>query len=206
MQVAEEKKPKARTHRIRGITADAKTLGVTREHLFLVLRGHRQSDPLRARYQALKKSQQEQRMKTTPKLSPQGHAPMPPEFSACQNLQPSFFQTLKTLGLSVVIVSFAASKDSPIWGHAGIEQKLEAELQGIEVGQYDSSFFPLGTQIHFFHVDATKLGIAINALKTAVEKLGLLDIAKIYHAENSDQLRVWFGNTDAGVKLKLQPE
>src|ERR1700677_2044626 len=98
------KEKRHRGPRIRGIGEDAETLCVSRMHLWQVLKGQRQSQSLRARYQALKQSQKDERMKKTVKLSPQGRAPMPIEFAALQNLQPSFFQTLTTLGLEVVLV------------------------------------------------------------------------------------------------------
>jgi hypothetical protein len=45
---------KNRGARIKGICADAEFLGVTRMHLWAVLKGHRESKPLLARYTALK--------------------------------------------------------------------------------------------------------------------------------------------------------
>jgi|GEM_PF-3846276 hypothetical protein len=43
--------------RFRGICADAEALGVTREHLWLVLTGHRVSRPLSCRYRDLKRGE-----------------------------------------------------------------------------------------------------------------------------------------------------
>lgn len=41
---------KRKRHRISGITAAAKALGVTRQHLYLVLTGQRRSESLLKRY------------------------------------------------------------------------------------------------------------------------------------------------------------
>jgi len=43
--------------KFKGICKDAETLGVTRMHLFKVLNGNRESQPLLKRYEALKKQQ-----------------------------------------------------------------------------------------------------------------------------------------------------
>lgn len=46
-----------RAKRIAGITGDAAALGVTRQHLGLVLHGDRESKPLARRYRELKRQQ-----------------------------------------------------------------------------------------------------------------------------------------------------
>jgi len=48
-----------RARRIQGITRAASDLGVTRQHLRLVLIGERSSPPLLRRYQALRRKHQE---------------------------------------------------------------------------------------------------------------------------------------------------
>lgn len=201
-----EKEIKHRGPRIRGICADAAALGVTPEHLALVLRGKRKSEPLQTRYQALKESQLKERMNENTKTSPLGRAPMPIEFAALQNLQPSFFKTLNTLGLDVVAVRFDASKGSPIWIQDKIAEELSEELHAIDAGQFDSSFFPLGNQWHFFHVEHAKFGAAIRQLKNALAERGLLEISGIYHAESAEFLTEWFPATAAGVNVPIESE
>jgi hypothetical protein len=49
-------KPKRGPTKYRGIVRDATNLGVTRVHLWLVLTGRRESRPLLARYEELKKA------------------------------------------------------------------------------------------------------------------------------------------------------
>jgi hypothetical protein len=190
---------KPRTPRINGISADAEALGVTREHLFLVLRGIRKSDPLRARYQALKQAQQKKRMKTTRKPNPPATISMPIELAALQNLQPSFFKTLTTLGLDVVIVRFKAEKDSIVWRHDTIATDIGNEMAVLEAGHFDSSFFPLGAQWHFYQVDRAKLGAAIHRIKETLAERGLLEISGIYHAESAEILREWFPGSAAEI-------
>ena len=51
-------KPKRGPTKYPGIVRDATELGVTRVHLWRVLEGERDSDPLMARYSALKRQQQ----------------------------------------------------------------------------------------------------------------------------------------------------
>jgi hypothetical protein len=196
--------------RVRGIGADAATLGVNRSHLWEVLKGRRQSQSLRARYQALKQAQQEEAMKTTlklkpAKLSPQGRAPMPPEFAALQNLQPSFFETLSKLKLEVVVVKFEAGKDSPIWAQKDISGDLDSELKAVKAGEFDSSFFPLGAQFHFFQIKSRKLGAAMHRLKAAIEARGLLEISGIYHAESAELLVEWYPGTAAKISVPIEP-
>jgi len=49
-------KSNTRAPRIKGICADAETLGVSRWHLFCVLTGRRQSPTLEAAYEALQRT------------------------------------------------------------------------------------------------------------------------------------------------------
>jgi hypothetical protein len=202
-QVANGKQPKTRGPRIRGIGADAQALGVTREHLSAVLKGRRESNPLKARYQALKQSRQQPIMKKSTKLSPQGRAPMPIEFAPLQNLQPSFFQTLRTLGLEVVLVRIDTSKNTPPGAiQEGIPEDLDQALQSVKAGQFDSDFYPLHSQCLFFHVKNKKLGIAMNQIKGRLQARGLLETSEIYHAESADYLMQWYPPTAQGVPLE----
>jgi hypothetical protein len=130
----------------------------------------------------------------------------PIELAAAENLTLEFFLILTALGLEVLIVRFQAGNDSPIWKHAGIERDLERELQSIQTGQFDSSFFPLGAQWHFFHVASADLGKAMQRVKDALDARGLLAVTTLYHAETAHELRVWYPataelvNTDADTE------
>lgn len=193
--------------RIRGICADAAALGVTHEHLALVLRGKRKSEPLLARYQALKQSQHAERMNRSriPESteSPETHKPLqlppPPELAALQNLQPSFFACLAKLGLEVLIVRFNAEKDSAMWRHnyVALVEELGNELIAIKAGEFDSSLFLLGAHWHFYQVKRAELGAAVRRIKEILDARGLLGISQIFHAESAELLRQWFPGTGA---------
>jgi hypothetical protein len=118
--------------------------------------------------------------------------PQPPELAAADNLTPEFFAILAGLGLEIMVVSFRADKDSPIWAHDRIERELERELQSIHAGQFDASYFPFGWQFHFFHVSTTALGKAGQQIKSFLAARGLLEISTLYHAETALEWRVWY--------------
>jgi hypothetical protein len=113
--------------------------------------------------------------------------------AAADNLTPEFFSVLNKLGLQVLIVRLDASKDSPVWENVGIESELEQELQAIHAGQFDSSFFTMGAQLHFFHV--ADLGKAMEQLKASLARRGLLAITTLMHAESAGDLRVYWPPT-----------
>jgi hypothetical protein len=180
---------KTRSKRIPGICLDAKACGVTRQHLYEVLKGNRESKPLLARY-----AQRKQQAVTA----------MPIELAAAENLSPSFFADLSKLGLQVVIVRFSAANDSPIWKNTGIEQVLGEELEAVRAGQFDASFFVLGAQWHFYHV--SDLARAMQQLKASIEARGLLPITTLMHAETAQELRVWFPATAELVNTEADTE
>lgn|ERR1035437_6158872 len=163
MKAATKDATKNRPKRFKGIVAAADALDVTRVHLWQVLTGRRESKPLMARYAALTPEAIAAHAKN--KIPPQKRI-VPLELAAAENLSPFFFNTLATLGLEVVIVRFDAKLASPIWGHSGIERDIERELQSIQAGQFDSSWFTSGAQWHFFHVAAADLGKAMQQIKS----------------------------------------
>ncbi|HEV2329377.1 MAG TPA: hypothetical protein VGY56_11380 [Verrucomicrobiae bacterium] len=192
-------KERKRGPRIRGICADAEILGCTPEHLALVLRGKRKSEPLQARYQALKQSQQQERMKPSARTDSPATIPMPIELAALQNLQPSFFKTLTTLGFEVLIVRFEAGKDSAIWLHDcdSLAAEIGDALTGVKAGEFDSSFYPLGAQWHFYQVRHENLGPAVRQIKDCLAARGLLNLSQIFHAESAEILREYYPGTAA---------
>jgi DNA-binding phage protein len=57
MHREQQLKPKKRRWRFRGLCANARQLGVTRNHLYKVLAGERESEGLMRRYKELKAEQ-----------------------------------------------------------------------------------------------------------------------------------------------------
>jgi len=117
--------------------------------------------------------------------------------AALQNLDAMWHGVFSKLGLNVVVVQFDTQRASPIHSHPKIEESLGLELQQIGAGYYDSSFYPgvtdpkrSGSSWHFFH--AHDLGAAMQRLKSQLAARGLLHVANILHAEESNQLRFWY--------------
>jgi hypothetical protein len=183
----EEKKP--RSKRISGICAAAKACGVTRQHLWEVLKGRRKSKPLLARYTQRKQ---------------QAVIAVPIDLAAAENLSPFFFNTLATLGLEVLIVRFQAGHSSPVWHHPEIEKDLGQELQCAHAGQLDSEFYTNGARWFFYHV--SDLAKAMQVLKAALEARGLLEITTLLHAETAQELRVWYPATAELVNAEADEE
>ena len=113
--------------------------------------------------------------------------------AAAEHFDQKFFDTLAKLGLNVVLVSFKAGLDSPIWDHPGIEENLLRELKSVHAGQFDSSAYDEGVITHFFHV--SDLAKAMQQLKASLEARGLLKITTILHAETPQELRQWYPPT-----------
>jgi hypothetical protein len=178
----------------------AEALGCNYSHLRRVVIGQRESKSLMARYLALNGSA------PMDKPQPQNTTYPPPiELAAAQNLCPFFFNTLATLGLDVVIVRFKSDKGSAPYQDAGIVRDLEAALVSIHAGQFDSSFFALGAEYHFFHVAKPDLGRAMQTLKDVLQKRELLHITTLLHAETHNDLREWYpGNTAALIQTDPQ--
>lgn len=191
---------KRRGERIAGIVADAAALGVTRGHLWEVLKGRRKSPDLLARYEELKNPTLYQ-MRMNPETLSKQRIPMPPELAALQNLSPFFFKTLAALKVEILILRFDAAQGSPILNHNDIGSELDAELADVQGASLDSDFFPLGEQWYFFHVPKPKLGAAAHKLKDALVTRGLLKISSIFHAEDDHFLRKWYPGTSEGVEL-----
>lgn len=138
--------------------------------------------------------------------TPKNRFPAPPEIAAADNLSPAFLLILEQIGFEVVIVRFQALNSSPIWKHAGLEKDLEKELQAIEGGAFDSESYSPGARFFFFHVAKSKLGAAVQQIKTALAARGLLEITTIFHVETADDLRVWYPPTAELVKTTPDSE
>ncbi|HAO79767.1 MAG TPA: hypothetical protein DCQ92_12480 [Verrucomicrobia subdivision 3 bacterium] len=168
----------------------AEVLGCDYSHLRRVIIGERQSKTLVAKFHTLA---------TQPQNATAQKRVAPIDLAAAENLSPFFFKTLATLGLEVVIVRFDAKPDSPIWGHPGIERELERELQVIQAGMLDSSWFTEGAQWHFFHVATSQLGKAMQQIKSGLDARGLLPVTTLLHAESASALREWYPGTTAAL-------
>jgi hypothetical protein len=191
-----------------GLKETAEQLGVSYGHLRLCVAGERDSHSLLERYSALKggaPGPQSQKAPGRYKNSPQkARIPKPPEFAASENLMPEFFAILAKLGLQIVGVHFTAAIDSPIWEHDHIELDLDRALQAVKAGQFDSSYYTLGAQYHFYHV--SDLAKAVHALKAALDACGLLKITTIYHAESADEWITYFPGTAQTIKIAEDAE
>ena len=194
---------KSRPNRIKGICAAADKLGVTRGHLWAVLKGRRDSTPLLERYNSLPKSRpggvknaNRERLAGTaqPKY-------IPPHSAAADNLSPAFFEILQKLGMEVVIVQFEARHGSVIWGFPRIEEALDQELRAVGAGMFDSVHFSATTYLIFFHV--SDLAKAMGTLKDSIAKRGLLTITTIMHGESHKDLRVWYPPTAEHVETEV---
>ena len=134
-------------------------------------------------------------------------APNKERLAALQNLDAAWHKIFDKIGLNVVVVQFNTQMKSPIHAHPEIENALGLELQQIGAGYYDSSFYPgchdsksSGSAWHFFY--AHNLGAVMQRLKSQLAVRGLLGIVNILHAEESNQLRVWYSyDPDAIGKL-----
>ncbi|MGH7942400.1 MAG: hypothetical protein ACREE6_04535 [Limisphaerales bacterium] len=111
--------------------------------------------------------------------------PFPIEFAALQNLRPAFLEEAAKLRTAILVVQFAAGKDSPIWGQPRIVDEIEAAIKSWQ----PSSFFPLGKQYHFFQVRITNIGAAARQIKEIIAARGLSEISRIFHVESAEALR-----------------
>lgn len=130
-------------------------------------------------------------------MKPTPSGPSPASFAMLQNLSPFWHGVYDKLGLNLVLVTFDTQSASPIHRHPQIEIALGLELQQIGAGYYESSFYPgchdskcSGSVWHMFF--AHNLGAAMSRIKSQVAVRGLLNITNIAHAEECDQLRVWW--------------
>jgi len=192
-----------------GLKEAAEQLQVSYGHLRLCVAGKRISSALLARYLDWKSKQPQQLPASNApgkykNSRPIKRVPPPIEIAAADNLSPEFFEVLSKLGQQIVIVRLASEIDSPVWEHTPIELNLDRALQAVQAGSFDSSYFTLGEQYHFFHV--SDLAKAMQALKSELDERGLLKISTIYHAETPDEWVVWFPGTAERLDLAADSE
>lgn len=111
--------------------------------------------------------------------------------ASLQNLTEKWHGIFTRLGLNVLIVQFSTRTDSPAHAHPKIEEALGLELQQIQAGYYDSSWYCFqGASVwHFFH--CSDLAKAMNHLKAQLATRGLLKACNIMNAERHDRLCLW---------------
>jgi hypothetical protein len=130
--------------------------------------------------------------------------PLNVNVAALQNLTDTWHKILDKLGLNVVVVQFDARLGSPIYAHPGIWESLGLELREIGAGFFDSMMFPTpGSMWCFYHCH--DLGKAIERLKSQIEARHLLGITNILHAEESNQLRVWYSWDPDAIGKLIEP-
>jgi hypothetical protein len=110
--------------------------------------------------------------------------------AALENLDAPWHGILDKMGMQVVIVQFDTRLGSPIHSHPKLAESLGMELREVQAGHYDSTFYLQGSKWCFFH--CRDLGRAMQRLKAQLEVRGLLPIVNILHAEESNQLRIWY--------------
>jgi hypothetical protein len=170
-------------------------------HLWAVLKGHRQSKPLLARYHAFKSAQQSSagsaipspRLKKKYLNSPERQLPPAINQAAAENLSPGVFAMLEKLGQSIVIVHFTWSDKPEITAKMHCGEELGNRLADAKTGYYDSTYYDLGIIWHFFY--SKSIGEAVQILRDTVAEFGLLEHVTILQAEEFNKLVVWYPPT-----------
>jgi hypothetical protein len=188
------------------ILNQADLLGVNRTHLWRVLTGERESPDLLHRFDLLIKASHH----NSASVARPASKPLPPpiELAAAENLAPTFFTMLQKLGFELVIVHLQVAPTPRVFPDAEeIPSYLQIKLQKIRAGQFDSSYFPIGSHYHFFHVTRSDLGRAMQALKSGLDARELLPITTLFHAETVSEWRKWFpGDTAEMVETGAEAE
>jgi hypothetical protein len=170
-------------------TRAARFLKVTRGHLNMVLRGHRQSRSLLARYEALQmKEAKRMSEETTPRFSQEttraaGQAPNAID-PAAANETIEWVELIGKLGLTAVAVH--APYSAELWQNSGFEEDLGRELAEAHLGHYDSAryFNPI---IFFFYVRTQDLAAGLQLIKARLAAIGLLASVKIGVADQESK-------------------
>jgi transcriptional regulator with XRE-family HTH domain len=170
-------------------TKAAAALGVTREHLNRVLRGHRQSPPLLARFAALQEEEAKRMSEeTTPRFSQEttrtaGQTPNAID-PAAANETIEWVELIGKLGLTAVAVR--APYSAELWQNSGFEEDLGRELAEAHLGQYDSAryFNPITC---FFYVRTQDLAAGLQLIKARLAAIGLLPSVKIGVADQESK-------------------
>jgi transcriptional regulator with XRE-family HTH domain len=169
-------------------TKAAAALGVTREHLNRVLRGHRQSPPLLARFAALqeeeaKRMREEANRRFSRETWEARQAPNAID-PAAANENIEWVELIGKLGLTAVAVR--APYSAELWQNSGFEEDLGRELAEAHLGEYDSAryFNPI---TFFFYVRTQDLAAGLQLIKARLAAIGLLPSVKIGVADHESK-------------------
>lgn len=171
-------------------TKAAAALGITREHLNRVLRGHRQSPPLLARFAALQEEEAKRMSEeANPRFSQETtraagqasgsagptHSPRSAD-GASDNLHPEWGELVGRLGFCVCVVSVPHS--DRLFKQQGFEENVGADLVEANLGQFDSVIWE-NPRLHFFLLHTKALRMALELIQSRLAALDLLTGCKI---------------------------
>ena len=170
----------------------ARRIGVTAGHLNMVLRGHRQSRSLQARWEALQ-LEEARRMseETNPRFSQgtataAGQAPGAADPVAA-NESIEWIETFGKVGLTVVVVQ--ARWLAQLWAVNGFEEALGEELNQARLGVYDGLKVADHTVAFYCHCNTERLAAGLQLIKARLAAIGLLPMVKIGIADQ--EARSW---------------
>jgi transcriptional regulator with XRE-family HTH domain len=175
----------------------ARILGVSFEHLNRVLRGHRQSPPLLARYEALQREEAKRMSEPANSRFYQRLAPAPRRAAepggatlstrsadgAPDNLHPECGELIGRTGFTAVVVSIPSDS---LFEPQGFEETLGAELIEAKLGQYDSTILD-NPRLHFFLLDPKALRAGLELIQSRLAALDLLTGCKIDWFDTADK-------------------
>jgi len=108
--------------------------------------------------------------------------PLNPNLAAAQICSDKWRAILDQLHMDLVAVGFVAPPGSPVWAQPSpVCDPLGAALEQAHAGAYDSTYWKGPVQIHFSH--CWRFAPALRAIKQTLQRLGLLDLAEVYHGE-----------------------
>lgn len=116
-------------------------------------------------------------------------------FAAMQNFDPEWFAIFEKMGLQIVLLRVDAKVGSPIYHVSKLEEIIDGLLKERGAGHLDSTGYPGGSHLHFYHVPKDKLGEAVASIKLVLENYNLLGVSEIYHAEAYDRFCQWWPPT-----------
>jgi hypothetical protein len=104
------------------------------------------------------------------------------DICAVENMDSEFqAQLARYVGLDVILVSFETGRFSPVWQVNELGRQLGDRLEKAGCGAYDSTASGHGCLACFYHV--SRLPVALETLKAALEEMALLPLAQILVAE-----------------------
>lgn len=161
----------------------ARILGVDPGHLCHVLKGERESQSLKRRYDELMKN---------PRFSVPDAESGPPDkvvFDAADdNTVHEWAATIAKLGFAIVCVQ--VRMDGKVALDAELGEFVGVELSQAELGHWDSTQWQPRVR-HFFYTDSKRLADALGLIKSALVRRGALAHAAIAHYDVSASL--WRG-------------